>query len=103
MSNFICINGLFYDKYFYIDTPDYIADSIFYKHKIKIKFGDEYTKENEKYVIVTCKVRKKYKEVFEKAFEEVKNKMILLGHTDYEEWTQNFFNQLEEKKKELKN
>lgn len=86
MKSFICYGGLFRIKYLYADTPNYVADSIFYKHKIPVKYGEEFVKDGEPYLLVTCKIRRKYRKEFEESFEEVKNKMILLGHIDYEDW-----------------
>jgi len=85
MKNYIRINGRFSYTYLYLDTDDYLADSLFYKRKIPVKFKNEFVNENEKYRFITCKIRKKYKEDFEKALEELRSKMLLCGHTDYDE------------------
>ena len=98
MNNFICVGGWPMLRYLYIDTRDYIADSVFYKNEIPVHFGGEYVKDNEPYIWITCRIRKKYQKKFEKSFEELKNKMLLLGHTDYEEWCDKFMSQLEEAK-----
>ena len=86
MMNYYCFGGGFYLHYVYADTEDYYADALFNRQKIKVRYGNEYRKDNVKYRIVFCKVRKKYKEAFEKAMEELVNKMDLLSHRDYEDF-----------------
>ena len=98
--NYIAIDGLLYSKFFYADSPDYRADSLFYRHKIPVKYGEEFINDNEKYIIVTCRVRKKYRDTFRKALEELPNKMALLGHNDYAEFCEQFFTKLEKRKQE---
>ena len=90
--NYICFGKKFnplYVYYMYIDVNrdhDYIADSLFYKRKIPVHFKDEMVRDEDKYRIIFCKIRKKYRKQFEDALEELKNKMHLLGYTDYEEY-----------------
>lgn len=98
--NYIAIDGLFYSKFYYADTPDYRADTLFYRHKIPVKYGEEFTNDNEKYIIVTCRVRKKYRNAFRKALEELPNKMALLGHSDYAAFCEQFFTKLEKRRRE---
>ena len=86
MTNYMCFGGKFYLYYAYIDTYDYLCDPIFNKREVLVKFGNEYRRKDEKYTIIFCKIRKKYKEQFEKSMEELTNKMLILGHTDYEEY-----------------
>ena len=86
MKNFIEFEHLRKVKYMYIDTTDYLADALFAKHKIPIKFGSEYVKPGEKYLVVTCSIKKKFKHEFEAAMEELSNKMHLMGNTDYDTW-----------------
>ena len=62
----------------------YVADSLFRRHKVPIKYEHELVKAGEKYRIICCKIKKKYKTEFEKALGEIKNKMYLLGYSDYE-------------------
>ena len=88
--NYICFNGLFSLHYAYIDSHNYLADSLFNKRDIPVKFGDEMVRQGDKYRIIFCKVKKKYKEQFEKAMQELTNKMLLCGYTDYEEFCKKF-------------
>ncbi len=74
-------------KYFcYVDTNEYLADRIFIRRKINVLAGDEYGSDTSDYVIVFCKVKKKHREEFVAAMEELEKKMLLLGHRDYMEF-----------------
>lgn len=99
MKNYLFLGGWLRLSYAYIDLDvdeNYVADSLFCKAKIPVKFGQEYSREGDKYRIIFCKIRRKYKDKFEAALEELKNKMNLLGHIDYEEWCNKFMKELEE-------
>lgn len=75
---------LTYCHYMYVDTKDYLADLIFAKYQITVKFKKkEFAKDNMR--IICCKVRKKDEEKFLKAMEDLKNKAILFGINEYEE------------------
>jgi len=95
--NYIDLGGFFYNNYAYIDlntTENYAVDSLFYKRQIPVKFGEEWSKDGDKYKFIFCKVRKKYKKDMEEAFEELKTKMLLIGNNDYEEYCNNIINLL---------
>lgn len=96
MKNYIYFGGRFKIRYVYFDTPDYLADSIFCKYEIPVYYGNEWTKPGEPYKLIECKVKKKYKEKFEKALDEIPTKMNLLGHTDYEEYCQKMITMFQE-------
>jgi len=100
MKHYISLGGRFYAHYMYfdIDAEDhYIADSLFYKRKIPVIFKGEMIKDGDKYRAIFCKVKRKYKDSFEKALEELKTKMELLGYLDYEEYCVNLIKQMKEK------
>lgn len=73
-------------QYLYFDTEDHFADNIFIKNKIFVKFGNEYAKDGEKYRAIFCEVSKKNVDKFLKSIDELKDKMLLFGYTDYEDW-----------------
>lgn len=79
LTNFSLLNV----HYAYFDTPEYLADQIFAQKNLKIKFEKELEHPEEAYVLVFCKIRKHDEHLFLEAMEELKNKMLLLGHTDY--------------------
>lgn len=72
-----------YRHFCYIDRKEYYADDLFIKHKLRVWFYKEMHRQDTGYVIIFCKVRKCDETLFFKAMEELINKMILLGHTDY--------------------
>ncbi|MDO4556138.1 MAG: hypothetical protein Q4B70_13480 [Lachnospiraceae bacterium] len=75
--------SLFRVPYAYVDHQSFLADSLFMQRKIQVIFKKEMTKKDSQYCIVFCKVRKRDIEKFEDALEELKNKMLLMGYTDY--------------------
>jgi len=102
--NYIGFEGRFWVKYLYVDNQDYVADSVFYRNEIPVHFGGEFVYKNDKYIVVTCRIRKKYKKKFEKALEEVRNKFLIIGRTDYEDWCkENFIVVIEYADKKIKN
>ena len=87
--NYISIGGLFSRRYIYVDlnvNSGYAAGSLFYKRQIPVKFKEEMVREGDKYRLITCNIRKKYVKAFMEAMEELKTKMCLLGHNDYEDY-----------------
>ena len=96
--NYLSFGGLFSLRYAYVDlntNENYAADSLFYKRKIPVKFGDEMSRDGDRYRVVFCKVHKKYRKPFEEALEELKTKMNLLGYTDYEDYCNDLMKQME--------
>lgn len=41
-----------YAYYCFVDTTDYLADRIFIRRKISVRFGDEYGRNGSDYIIV---------------------------------------------------
>ena len=100
MDNYFVFDGLFYLKYFYVDAQTdrgYVADSCFYKRKIPVKYGGDYVRDDDKYIVVTCKIRKKYRKPFEEALKEIRTKMALLGYNDYDEYCASLKKAIEER------
>lgn len=79
MSNF-SIRSVWYA---YVDHKSYLADSLFVERHVHVTFKEEMMKADSQYRIVLCKVLKKDTAKFEEALDKLKNKMFLLGHTDY--------------------
>ena len=75
--------SIFYSHYAFIDSPDYLADQLFIKQKVKVDFDKEYGQEGSNYLVIFCKVRKTKEKEFIRALEELENKMLLMGHKDY--------------------
>lgn len=74
--------SIWFNYYAYIDTEEYLADSIFVQEKIRVFFGKTGRKHNSQYVVVFCKVWKKDVEKFVRAMEKLYNKLLLLGHAE---------------------
>ena len=101
MRHYVRLGGHIYAHYMYFDIntdQDYVADSLFYKREIPVKWGDEMVKDGDKYKAIFCKVRRKHAVKFEEAMEELKTKMSLLGHNDYEDFCCGLIKKLEELK-----
>lgn len=84
--NYICFGGRWTLRYCYVDCHNYLADALFDKRQIPVRFGDEYRKDNKEYRVIFCKIKRKYKDQFEKALMELPNKMLLYGYKDYEKF-----------------
>ena len=75
--------SLRYTYYAFLDTDAYLADQLFIKHQVHVHFREEYGRNDSPYRVIFCCVRKRDQARFLAALEELPNKMLLLGHTDY--------------------
>ena len=75
--------SLFYSYFAYLDTDEYLADMLFHDHEVRVHYGAEYARKDSPYLMIFCKVRKRNEDAFIAALEELPNRMLLLGHTDY--------------------
>ena len=73
-----------WENYVYLDTDEYLARSLFVRHMIRVKVEHVMEREGEEYRLIGLKVLKKDEEMFRKAMEELKGKMLLFGHRDYD-------------------
>lgn len=80
----------FSSSYVFLDCDEYLADQLFIKHKVPVNFGGEFVRDDTRYRVISCKIRKKHEENFLKALSEMYNKMILRGYDDYQEFCENF-------------
>lgn len=95
-KNYILIQKhLFRTEYFFADTGEHLADQLFVNEKIKVSFRKEYVKKGEKYILISCKVWNKENSKFFKAMEKLRNKMALVGNTDYEKFCKDTFSLFE--------
>lgn len=95
--NYVRLGGWVNQYYLYVDRDmdeGYVADSLFYRRKIPVRFEEEMVKDGDQYRVIFCKIRKKYQKAFEEALAEIKNKMSLLGHNDYDEYCSRLMAQL---------
>ena len=76
--------SLFTYKFAYFDIKEnYLADDLFIKYKIRVKFGREFWKDDDKYALIMCKIKKRDVPKFIQAIEELENKALLIGYVDY--------------------
>ena len=97
MSNYICLTSSKlsrYKQYMYVDCKNYLADDLFIKNKITVKFEGDFKKDNADYIFVYCKVKKKDHDKFIKTLGELKNKMLIMGHSDYESFCEKQINKI---------
>ena len=79
-------------KYFcFIDTKEYLADALFIKNRVRVRFQKEAHKPNTDFIVVFCKIKKCDTNKFLETLEELKKKMILLGHSDYQNFCKEFY------------
>lgn len=98
LKNYARFGGMFSVHYAYVDTDSYLADSLFTKYKIKVKFGDEYRRSDDRYRVIFCKVKKRDEHNFRKALEELFDKALLCGFTNYEKFCEDFCRWTDESK-----
>ena len=75
--------SLFYSYFVFLDTDAYLADQLFIKHQVRVHFHEEYVRGDSPYRAIFCHVRKRDRERFQAALEELPKKMMLLGYIDY--------------------
>jgi hypothetical protein len=83
-----------YKHFCFIDTKEYAADALFAKYKVHVRFGSEYRKEGSNFCFIFCKVPKKEADIFKEALEELKRKILLLGHSEYPKVCESFMTDL---------
>ena len=94
VKNYLRLNkfSFRYNHYVFVDTSEYLADMIFIKNKLKVRFSNkELRKPSTDYVVVFCKVKKKDTETFRKSMKELSDKMELMGRSDYSDFTATHF------------
>ena len=97
MANYIYLkssNLSRYEQYVYVDCKDYLADDLFIKNEITVKFEGDFIKDDSDYVFVNCKIKKKDQDKFIKTLGELKNKMLIMGHSDYESFCEEHNNRI---------
>jgi len=101
MTNYIKLKpSLLYQNYVFFDVEQYYADNLFIRHKIKVTFLREYQKEDIPYLAIFCKVKKRYASEFEIVMKELADKMIICGFAEYEQFCENFINDILPKEKQ---
>lgn len=87
MRNYVMCGKKFFGRrllYAFLDVPENLAASVLDRHRVHCGFLHVLTRENEEYVLIQVKVRRKEEQRFLAAMEDLKKKMLIFGHTDYE-------------------
>ena len=86
-------------SFVYIDIYDgqkYLADQIFINNKIKVFYIDEMINPlNPNYAIMICRIYRWDVKKLLNCMPQIRNKMFLLGYTDYDEQCNQIFNSIE--------
>lgn len=75
--------SLCYRYYAFLDSADYLADQLFIKHKVRVKFLREYQKDGFDFLMIFCRIHKRDEAAFLDALNELPDKMVLCGHPNY--------------------
>ena len=87
MRNYILYGKTRFAKhllYAFIDVPEALVTSVLMKHKVRAKFVHLMTREDTDYVLVQMKIHRSDRQKFLDAMEDLKTKMLICGHADYE-------------------
>ena len=84
-----------YCRYAYIDLGDHLADSLFRRQNISVKFEQEFSNKVSPYRLIVCKVLPWHREGFLKAVEQLPDKMNLLGFNDYQDFCREYLDDTE--------
>ena len=90
--------SLRYDYFLFFDTPEYLADQLFIRQKVRVWFDEEYAKKGSRFLALLCHVKKKDSHRFIDAIAALRNKMLLCGYPEYETEVQKMLSHLEEAK-----
>ena len=80
----------------YLDTDEYYGIGPLNKHGVRPKLKQQMTRPDEKYRLIFLRVLKKDEPRFVAAMEDLKTKMLICGHTDYETHGGELIEELEE-------
>ena len=84
----------FYRHMVFLDDWNHAAASLLFRNRIRYKIREIWKRDGEKYQIVLCDIRRKDISKFSIAMEELKNKMLLIGNTDYEAFCERFMSDI---------
>jgi len=65
--NYVALDGWFFLNYACVDLESesgYVADTLLCRHKVPVRFKGDMVKEGEKYRVILCKIRRKYRAEF---------------------------------------
>jgi hypothetical protein len=94
-------DSLFFKHFCFWDTHQMLSDRIFSDMGLRVWKRGEYVRDDDPWVVVICKVRKRDFERFMAAMRELKNRAMLCGHPNYVEEVSGIIEQIYSKKFEL--
>ena len=77
------LKHLFYEYYVYVDSEDYKADYILIHNNVKGHIIGEWCHPKEKYKLIEIRVKKNSVKAFEDSMEQLANKQLISGNSDY--------------------
>lgn len=83
-----------YKHFLFADDKECSANSVFMRHKLYIKIREIAVRPEDKYQLVFCDIKKEDVNRFEEAMKSLKDKMLLVGKTDYEVYCKETFDAL---------
>ena len=97
VKNYLSLERFFLrHKYFaFLDAGEYLADSLFIKYQVTVKFMQEYARDDSPYLMIFCRIKKQDEGAFLEALRELPNKMLLCGYPDYPAQCHDFMEKIE--------
>ena len=86
----LTVSPSLYCRYAYIDLEDHLADSLFQRQNISVRFEREFENPINGYRLIICKVLPWHRVGFLKALSQLPNKMNLLGFNDYQDFCRDY-------------
>lgn len=87
MNYFFNDKKLFKTEVTYIDVLDKrYCIKLLVENDIKFKIIKGYISKDNKYSVIVCEIPKKYKPKFIKVMEELRNKILICGYNDYDQF-----------------
>lgn len=71
-------------EYMYLDIPQFISKQMFKDAKLRVEFNkNQFKRKGTEYRIIFCTIRKKDEQKFIEIMDELKKKILIMGHNDY--------------------
>ncbi len=86
----LTVSPALYCRYAYIDLEDHLAESLFERQHVSVKYEQEFVNPINSYRLVICRVLPWHREGFLKALSQLPNKMNLLGFNDYQDFCREY-------------
>ena len=87
MKNYVELGRRFFGgkiQFAYLDLRENLAAAVLRKHQVRMKFVNALQRPDTEYFLVMILVPRKDEKKFHAAMEDLKTKMLVCGHSDYE-------------------